>query len=280
MLLRANVIATDFHGARPELIDLLVAHAQRAASPRDVPEQGSVGASGDLAPLAHRARAHRRRLGARWRGARGVAAPLARRGSRPWASSPRKGSADQRHAGATAVLALAGDRRAGALAHRGGGRDDARGASWARRPRSTRASTPRARSGGRSRRRRYPRAPGRQRDPRVAPDGDPRVQDAYSLRCMPQVHGAVARRVPLRRGDSAVELNASTDNPLVFDDGDVISGGNFHGEPVALASTSLAIALTDAQPSPSGASTAGEPGSVGRPAGVPDRGCRDIDTGS
>ncbi len=75
--------------------------------------------------------------------------------------------------------------------------------------------------------------------------GDPRVQDAYSLRCMPQVHGPVLDA--LRFAESLVgrEINAGTDNPLVFDDGTIVSGGNFHGQAVALALDVLAIALTN-----------------------------------
>ena len=75
--------------------------------------------------------------------------------------------------------------------------------------------------------------------------GDPRVQDAYSLRCMPQVHGPVARRHRLCGSLVARELNAATDNPLVFESGELLSGGNFHGQAVALALDVLAIALTN-----------------------------------
>ena len=79
-------------------------------------------------------------------------------------------------------------------------------------------------------------------------EDDPRVQDAYSLRCSPQVLGAVADAIALCGGrPSAVELNASTDNPLVFDNGDVLSGGNFHGQPVAQALDVLAMTLTTLQ---------------------------------
>jgi histidine ammonia-lyase len=74
-------------------------------------------------------------------------------------------------------------------------------------------------------------------------EGDPRVQDAYSLRCTPQILGPVADTVEHAAGVAQIELNASTDNPLVFD-GAVLSGGNFHGQPVALALDLLAIALT------------------------------------
>jgi histidine ammonia-lyase len=76
---------------------------------------------------------------------------------------------------------------------------------------------------------------------------DPRVQDAYSLRCTPQVHGAVRDSLAQARETAAVELNSATDNPLVFvrdaDNGDIISGGNFHGQPLAMAADQVAIAI-------------------------------------
>src|SRR5438477_4859865 len=75
---------------------------------------------------------------------------------------------------------------------------------------------------------------------------DPRVQDAYSLRCMPQVHGAVRGALAHARGIIEIETGSATDNPLVFaDTGEVISGGNFHGAPLALAFDYAAMALTD-----------------------------------
>ena len=75
--------------------------------------------------------------------------------------------------------------------------------------------------------------------------GDPRVQDAYALRCMPQVHGPVPTRSTSPSRSSARELNAATDNPLVFENGEMLSGGNFHGQAVAMALDVLAIALTN-----------------------------------
>jgi histidine ammonia-lyase len=74
---------------------------------------------------------------------------------------------------------------------------------------------------------------------------DPRVQDAYSLRCVPQVHGAVRDALTHIGATLAVELNSATDNPLVFaaEMGEVISGGNFHGQPLAMAADQLAVAL-------------------------------------
>jgi histidine ammonia-lyase len=83
---------------------------------------------------------------------------------------------------------------------------------------------------------------------------DPRVQDAYSLRCTPQVHGAVRDSLAQARAIAEVELNSATDNPLVFansadasgktsGNGDIVSGGNFHGQPLAMAADQVAIAL-------------------------------------
>ena len=76
-------------------------------------------------------------------------------------------------------------------------------------------------------------------------EGDPRVQDAYGLRCMPQVHGPVLDALDFCEGLIARELNAATDNPLVFDDGTMVSAGNFHGQAVAMALDVMAIVLTN-----------------------------------
>ena len=80
----------------------------------------------------------------------------------------------------------------------------------------------------------------------TAPNDHPRVQDAYALRCIPQVHGAVRDAVAYVKAVIATEINSVTDNPLIFcDTEEAISGGNFHGEPIALAMDFLAIALSE-----------------------------------
>jgi histidine ammonia-lyase len=85
------------------------------------------------------------------------------------------------------------------------------------------------------------------RESHRASDKDTRVQDAYSLRCTPQVHGAVRDSLSQAREMALVELNSATDNPLVFvnekGEGDIISGGNFHGQPLAMAADQVAIAI-------------------------------------
>ena len=75
--------------------------------------------------------------------------------------------------------------------------------------------------------------------------GDPRVQDAYALRCMPQVHGPALEGVRFAERLLGAEINAATDNPMVFGDGTMLSGGNFHGQVGAMAADVLAIALTN-----------------------------------
>lgn len=85
------------------------------------------------------------------------------------------------------------------------------------------------------------------RESHRSPEADKRVQDAYSLRCTPQVHGAVRDSLLQAREVALVELNSATDNPLVFTKegggGDIISGGNFHGQPLAMAADQVAIAV-------------------------------------
>ena len=112
----------------------------------------------------------------------------------------------------------------------------------ARRARSTSGSTPRARTRAKWR---APRACARLLEGseiRQSHIACRRVQDAYSLRCAPQVHGAVRDALAEARRVFAIELNSATDNPLVFDD-EILSGGNFHGEPLAFQLDFLAVAL-------------------------------------
>src|SRR5215213_9693380 len=168
LLLRANVLASGFSGARPLVIETLIAMLEKGLTPI-IPEKGSVGASGDLAPLAHLA------------------------------------------------LAAIGE---GEIFYKG---------------------------------ERLPAAAALLRellqDSEIRQShliNDPRVQDAYSLRCMPQVHGAIRTALDHAKHVVEIESGSATDNPLVFSEtGDVLSGGNFHGAPLALVFDYAAIALTD-----------------------------------
>jgi histidine ammonia-lyase len=247
MLLRANVLAKGHSGVRPDLADLLLGMLNAGLFP-PVPEQGSVGASGDLAPLSHLALAMIGEgdlvLGAE-RGK--AAAMLDRAGLRAVALGPKEGVAlangTQAH---TAVAALA-LHDAGVLwetAHVAGaaslealmGTPDA----FDERIHAVRGQYGQIASA------RVFRALLEHSEIRESHrNGDPRVQDAYALRCMPQVHGPVHDLLRFAREIVGRELNAATDNPLVFDDGALLAGGNFHGQAVAMVLDILAIGLTN-----------------------------------
>lgn len=246
MLLRANVLATGHGGARPLLADRLCELLARDLVPR-VPEQGSVGASGDLAPLAHLA-CTLIGDGELWHdGAwRPAAEALAAHGLAALDLAPKEGltliNGTQAHTAVTA-LALHEARRLWRAAHVAAaatldgvlGTPDA----WQARIHDARgqvgqrdsAALLRALAEGSAIRESH----------RV---GDPRVQDAYALRCVPQVHGPALDALRFAEGLVARECNAATDNPLVFEDGTLVSGGNFHGQAVGLAADVAAIACT------------------------------------
>ena len=247
MLLRANVLAKGYSGARAELADLLVGMLGAGLHP-PVPEQGSVGASGDLAPLAHLALTMIGE-GELCEGARrGPAADLLRAaGLVPATLAPKEGLAlingTQAHT-AVAALAAVDAERLWRTAHVAGAASleallgtpvafDAR-IHEARGQVGQLASAALLRS--------------LLADSEIREShrhGDPRVQDAYALRCMPQVHGPARDALAFARGLVDRELNAATDNPLVFADGEMLSGGNFHGQAVAMALDVMAIALTN-----------------------------------
>ncbi|HEY1376594.1 MAG TPA: histidine ammonia-lyase [Gemmataceae bacterium] len=264
--LRIQALAKGYSGVTPELIDALIAVYNRGVVPA-IPEQGSVGASGDLAPLAHLAlvvigegHAFVRKPGAE-RPARGY--PDAAAGRRP---KPVSGRAALRRVHlppyrlqAKEGLALInGTQISTALLA------DALVRAWhlARVADVTAAMTLEA-----------TRSSVRPFDPRIQQvrlhpgqvasaanvrrllEGSEiipshadcgKVQDAYSIRCVPQVHGTLRDALTFITAVVEREMNAATDNPLVFaDTGEILSGGNFHAQPIALASDLLAAAVTD-----------------------------------
>jgi len=247
MLLRANVIAKGYSGARADLIDLLAGMLNAGLYP-EVPEQGSVGASGDLAPLAHLALTLIGE-GVLHRGdnAGPAASMLAHAGLEPVVLQPKEGitliNGTQAHT-AVAAVALMDIQRIWRVAHAAGamtleglmGTPDA----FDERIHVARGQLGQLRSAALLR---ALLADSEIRDSHRF--GDPRVQDAYALRCMPQVHGPVLDAMQFAEGLVSRELNAATDNPLVFDDGTMMSGGNFHGQAVAMALDVLAIAMTN-----------------------------------
>lgn len=246
MLLRANVLLRPTSGVRPALVESLVALLNAGLVPA-VPEQGSVGASGDLAPLSHIA------LVLMGEGAladgRSVPAALASAGLSPVRFAPKEGISFINGTQAqTAMLALlvndAGLLWRTAVAAAAMSLEALRGTPTPLDPRIHEAR-PHAGQVETARVMRELLADSEIRESHR--DNDPRVQDAYSLRCSPQVLGATLDAIRFAEQVAIVELNASTDNPLVFGDGEVLSGGNFHGQPVAQALDILAIALTTLQ---------------------------------
>jgi len=247
MLLRANVLALGYSGARAVVVETLIEMLERGVVPV-VPEKGSVGASGDLAPLAHLALACIGEGEAFYEGTRMASAEALRRaGIKPLTLEAKEGLALLNGTQAlTAVGALA-LRRAEQLAHAA----DIAGAMTLEALRGT----PDAFDARIHRARPHPgqiavaahlRELLRESEIRDSHrENDPRVQDAYSLRCMPQVHGAARDCFGHARAAVEIETGSATDNPLVFTDTDeVISGGNFHGAPLALGFDYAAIALT------------------------------------
>ncbi len=249
MLLRANVLARGHSGIRPLVVERLIAMLNAGVYP-PIPEQGSVGASGDLAPLSHLALGviGEGRMRRRDSDEEGDASDVLRSvGIEPVQLAPKEGLAlvngTQAHTalaslalhdawnlwltvhitGAAALEALLGTPVAfDARIHEVRGQiGQLQSAALLR----TILEGSAIRESHRT--------------------NDPRVQDAYALRCMPQVHGPVFDALRFADGVVARELNAATDNPLVFDDGAMLSGGNFHGQSVGMVCDFLAIALTN-----------------------------------
>ena len=246
MLLRAQVLARGYSGVRPRVIRLLCDCLNAEIHPV-VPRKGSVGASGDLAPLAHLALAligeGEVRVGGRVVPA-GEA--LAAAGLQPLVLEAKEGlcliNGTQAMTGLGALLVDAAQRLArtcdlvGAMTVEA--LTDSRGAF------DPRIHALRTFEGQRA---------SASNLFRLLADSElmtshancGRVQDPYSLRCMPQVHGASRDAFSHARRVVEVEIDAVTDNPLVFEDGSILSGGNFHGQPVAMALDYVAIALAE-----------------------------------
>ncbi|HTL96238.1 MAG TPA: histidine ammonia-lyase [Gemmatimonadaceae bacterium] len=247
MLLRANVIAKGYSGGRAELIDLLTGMLNAGVTP-EVPEQGSVGASGDLAPLAHLAGAMIGEGIVRRDGTRGPSADVLRAaGLRPVVLEPKEGitliNGTQAHT-AIASLALVDALRIWRAAHVAGAMS-LEGLMGTPVAFDERIQTARGQVGQieSAELLRALLADSEIRESHRT--GDPRVQDAYALRCMPQVHGPVLDALAFAESVIARELNAATDNPLVMDGSEMLSGGNFHGQAVALVLDVMAIALAN-----------------------------------
>ena len=248
LLLRANVLAAGLSGARPLVIETLIAMLERGVTPV-IPEKGSVGASGDLAPLSHLALTVIGEGEAFYRGERvSSSVALERAGISPLQLEVKEGLVllnGTQAMGAVGGLALYRAERLARLA-------DVAGAMALEALRGTpvafdsRIHSARPHSGQVAVATHLRELLEDSEIRRSHLTNDPRVQDAYSLRCMPQVHGAVRNAIQHARETVEIESGSATDNPLVFADTDeVLSGGNFHGAPIALVLDYAAIALTD-----------------------------------
>lgn len=248
LLLRANVLACGMSGARAVVAETLVAMLERGVTPV-IPEKGSVGASGDLAPLAHLALAAIGEGEAFYQGERLASAEALRRAEiAPLQLEVKEGLAllnGTQAMGGVGALALQRAERVARLADVAGAMslEGLKGTPVAFDER-IHAARPHAGQMEVARHLRELLAGSEIRESHLK--NDPRVQDAYCLRCMPQVHGAVRDALRHGRGVVEIETGSATDNPLVFaETDDVLSGGNFHGAPLALAFDFAAIAVTD-----------------------------------
>ena len=248
VLLRANVLALGLSGIRLEVIELLCELNNREIAPV-IPEKGSVGASGDLAPLAHLSQTlvgegetfyESKRLPS--------AGALKNAGLKPVVLEAKEGLAllnGTQAMHAVGGLALLRAKRLSRVADLAGAMtlEALKGTPTAFDARIHQARPHPGQRAVAEHLRHLLRA-SEIRQSHLA--NDPRVQDAYSLRCMPQVHGAVRGALDHCEKVLEIESASATDNPLVFaETGDVLSGGNFHGAPLALALDYAAIAITD-----------------------------------
>src|SRR5213595_1495079 len=248
MLLRANVLALGFSGIRLEVIEMLCQMLNARIHPV-VPEKGSVGASGDLAPLAHLALSLIGEGEAFFDGKRMESGEALKRAKlKPVQLEAKEGLAllnGTQAMHAVGGLSILRAKRVANIA-------DLAGAMTLEGLRDTPAAfDPRLHEARPHHGQKVVAAHLNSllQESQIREShrkDDPRVQDAYSVRCMPQVHGAVRDVLAHCEQILDVESASATDNPLVFvDSGDVVSGGNFHGAPLALAFDYAAIALTD-----------------------------------
>lgn len=246
MLLRANALAKGYSGIRLETLQLLIDCLNAGVHPV-IPEQGSLGASGDLAPLSHLALVLMGEGEAIYRGELlSGAEALKRAGLTPITLAAKEGLAlinGTQIMTSLGVLTVLQAERLAKVA-------DVTAALTLECLRGI----PEAFSEGIQEVRPYPEQIGVAQNFRTilqgskltTTQGEIRVQDAYSLRCLPQVHGAIRQVVSYVQEKIEIECNAATDNPLLFmEDGQVISGGNFHGQPIAFAMDFLKIGMSE-----------------------------------
>lgn len=253
LLLRANVLAKGNSGVRPVVVETLLKMLAHGVHPV-IPARGSVGASGDLAPLAHLALGLIGEGEVFFAGRRVSAAEaLAKAGIAPLTLKAKEGLAllnGTQAMNAVGGLALERALRVTALFDLAGAMslEALRGTPTAFDERIHQARPHPGQMAAAAHLRDLLEESEIRESHRA---DDPRVQDAYCLRCMPQVHGAARGALEHVRGVVEIESGSATDNPLVFasdrghESAEILSGGNFHGAPLAMAFDYAAIALTD-----------------------------------
>lgn len=246
MLLRANTLAKGFSGVRPVLLDTLLALLNQGVYPK-IPSQGSLGASGDLAPLAHMTLVLIGEGEAFYQGeSLSGAEALKRANIQPLTLKAKEGLALLNGTQMMTAIGTLTLLQAEALLNVAevAGAMTIEAVKGSQKPFDARVAQVRAHAG-------HIQSAAVIRKLLAGSQimdshrDCAKVQDAYSLRCIPQVHGAARDLIASARKTLEIEINSATDNPLVFPNGDIISQGNFHGEPVAMAMEQLALALCE-----------------------------------
>lgn len=248
MVLKVNSLARGFSGIRREVLDALIALINAEVYPH-IPVKGSVGASGDLAPLAHMSVVLLGEGKARYRGEWVPARQaLEIAGLAPMELAPKEGLALLNGTQVSTAYALRGlfdaeDLFAAATVC---GALTVEATLGSRSPFDARVHDVRGQRGQIDAAAAYRHLLGEGSAIGDSHADCDKVQDPYSLRCQPQVMGAALTQIRQAAEVLGVEVNAVSDNPLVFaDDDDIISGGNFHAEPVAMAADNLALAIAE-----------------------------------
>jgi histidine ammonia-lyase len=246
LLLRANALLKGYSGIRPLVIERLLEFFNKDIIPV-IPQQGSLGASGDLAPLSHLVLPLVGEGEVFYQGKRlSASEALFLEGITPLTLEAKEGLALINGTQAMTAMGVVGYLEAENLAFQSEliaamtieglkGITDA----FAEEIHIARGYKQQVDTAARVR--------GHLKDSKLTTrQGEIRVQDAYSLRCIPQVHGASWQALDYIKEKLEIEMNAATDNPLIFHDGDmVVSGGNFHGQPIAFAMDFMKIAVAE-----------------------------------
>ncbi|MEX5853787.1 histidine ammonia-lyase [Providencia huaxiensis] len=248
MVLKINSLARGFSGIRLEVINALIALVNAQVYPF-IPAKGSVGASGDLAPLAHMSLIllgeGKARFEGKWISAKKA---LEKAGLKPLTLEAKEGLALLNGTQTSTAFALKGLFEAEKLLLSGiiCGALSVEATLGSRKPFDARVQEVRGQKGQIDVAAMFREVLSSSSELAKSHENCVKVQDPYSLRCQPQVMGACLTQIRQAAEVILIESNAVSDNPLVFtDNGDIISGGNFHAEPVAMASDNLALALAE-----------------------------------